>query len=485
MGTQKKQKNNDALREKTTLQDRYQIEEVKRQSGLTIEYQAYDKFREKKILIRELYPRNIVVRNPDDEKTVGCVQMYHEALFEKMKDRFIKKAKGLIKLYPVSGISNVITFFEENDTVYGVEELFTGITLEHILEKKAGHELGFEDVMALLDPVICALRVLHKAGISHGNIHPGEILVTREKEVILTGFLEPVEDSVADGTEGSLDRKAGYMPVERYVKDGEVGTHTDVYGIAAIIYRCIMGMEVPGFHERINEEKEVESPWEHHVELMESQSDALLNGLALYHFERYSSMEEFLTALNLEEFVADPESVSWFHIPLNFVEKERRSRREAAVAIVVMILILVWLIPKGIDFIKVKQVEHFYDRFVKEDLYGQCVMLDELSPGEKKTYLNDYQDAEAGKPEKLIYYDILTGRNVKSRDLDYENEFAAYLEIELRKNDMAWIVYTYRESSKTISVSLDEFMGTYTVQESESKKGVTTNEEEKQIGPKS
>ena len=74
---------------------------------------------------------------------------------------------------------------------------------------------------------------------------------------------------------------------------------------------------------------------------------------------------------------------------------------------------------------------------------------------------------------------------MKSRDLNYENEFAAYLEVELRKNDMAWIVYTYRGSSKTISVSLDEFMGTYTVQESETQKGVTTNEEEKQIGPKS
>lgn len=108
------------------LQNRYQIEGVIRKSGLTITYSAFDQFRNTKIWIKELYPKKIVKRNVSVSEEVTCELVYHEALFEHLKEVFVKKAKAMIKVYPVDGINNVLTVFSEHGTEYAVLEFAEG-----------------------------------------------------------------------------------------------------------------------------------------------------------------------------------------------------------------------------------------------------------------------------------------------------------------------------------------------------------------------
>ncbi len=124
-----------ALEEKVMLKDRYRIERLLGSNGFSITYEAFDTFREQRAAIKEFYPEAIVERNQDDKRTVSLSRYAHENDFVQMKEYIIKEAKLLIQLFPLKGIANIITFFEENQTVYVVAEYVEGIALPDYMQK--------------------------------------------------------------------------------------------------------------------------------------------------------------------------------------------------------------------------------------------------------------------------------------------------------------------------------------------------------------
>lgn len=95
------------------LRDRYRIERLLGSNGLSITYEAFDTFREQKMIIKELFPEAIAERSKDDQRTVSCHRLVHENDFARMKEHMVREAKLLIQLYPLEGIANVITFLRK------------------------------------------------------------------------------------------------------------------------------------------------------------------------------------------------------------------------------------------------------------------------------------------------------------------------------------------------------------------------------------
>ena len=144
-----------------TLADRrYRIDSLLGNNGIMVTYKGYDTFRKKVVVIRELFPVDIVERDRLHDYHLDCKKLSDEALFESMKEHVIGRVKKLIRMYPVEGIANVLTFLEERGTVYSIEEYVEGMTLDKYLLKRHSAKFTVEDLMKLLAPVMQTLAKL-------------------------------------------------------------------------------------------------------------------------------------------------------------------------------------------------------------------------------------------------------------------------------------------------------------------------------------
>lgn len=82
---------------------------------------------------------------------------------------------------------NVHNIFEENNTVYVVEENEDLIPFEEYVERSNGH-LEWDIARPLFMPVISALEALHKRGVGHYAIAPKNMYITASGKIKISGF---------------------------------------------------------------------------------------------------------------------------------------------------------------------------------------------------------------------------------------------------------------------------------------------------------
>ena len=147
------------------------------------------------MVIRELFPKAIMQRAPGEEQGVSCKRMSDETQFDSMRRHMIARAKKLISLYPVEGIGNILTYFEENGTVYVIEEEVPGaLTLKQTLQKRHSAKFTVEDLLSYLAPLFGLLDSLHAKGVWQGGIGPENILITPDKKPVLIHLTELLEN---------------------------------------------------------------------------------------------------------------------------------------------------------------------------------------------------------------------------------------------------------------------------------------------------
>jgi len=486
MKEQKNQRIQYALKIDITLLDRYVIKEVLDQNGLSITYRAYDTFREQTVALKELYPAAIVARNFDNERSVECVQLSNEKLFEQMKEQSIQKAKKMIKLYPLSGMANVIHYIEANNTVYYVMEYVEGINLPTFIHKKHTQRLELDKTVTMLKPVFDSLQKVHKTGMFHGRIRPESIILNDAREPKLTGFGDPMEEVARDILGDTTAREDEFAPVEQYVPGGAQSATTDVYAIAAVIYFCVTGVRPPAFYERVGgvtgEDDPLRSPWELGVSIMEYQSDVLMKALAVYTFDRYQTLSEFVEALGVGEFKDAPRMIYLSKIPSLFARRERNiQRRKMFLAFVFIAVISV----SAISIYKLvwhQKTKNFYTKFEKVSFYDRCEMLAALSDTEKKHYGNNYEKVslnEEGEAEnfEIRYYDPAEERSVVFENLRAVKYGQEYICIDFRTDNRVWVSYLKEGESTSYYYDLDKAGSYYYIEKSTNKEGIRSKEE--------
>ena len=284
------------LNEGTVLNDRYVIERVLGNGGFGITYLGHDEKLDMQVAVKEYFPNGLSTRNTQVTPQIIPNQA-DETLYEQGKSRFLKEARILAKLSDEEGIVGVHDFFEENNTCYIVMEYIQGISLSEYLRQNG--PVSVEKMLELLTPVMHSLTNVHKAGLVHRDISPGNIMITEKGQVKLLDFGAARDISKETDETATVITKKGFAPFEQYSRKGELGPWTDVYGLAATMYYCITGHIPNAAIERVISD-DLENPSALGFKIKAYQEKALLRGLALFKNDRFQSVEELYHAFITE-----------------------------------------------------------------------------------------------------------------------------------------------------------------------------------------
>ncbi len=224
------------LRPKTFLNDRYIIGKVLSYNGEGAVYVGYDTATGTKVDIKEFMPDTLCSRKKGEEEISVNADMM--PLYKTYLSEFIDLNKTLMKSRGMAHLQMVLDIFSENNTAYAVYEHISGIPLSAYLANSSG-ELTWEQIKELFPPIFTTLSLVHAAGVIHRGISLSTIYVTDKLELKLTGF--SISAARTTNTEIACEVFAGYAAPEQYTSNDWNGTWTDVYGVAAVLYRCLTG----------------------------------------------------------------------------------------------------------------------------------------------------------------------------------------------------------------------------------------------------
>ena len=279
----------------TLLQDRYMVGGVLGRGGFGITYRGKDLKLGLPVAIKEYFPGGIAVRE-STSRQVAPSRRDDEADFAKGMDRFQEEASLLARFEDHPTIVSVRDHFRANGTVYMVMPLLQGVTLAAYVTNKGGRLL-WKQALSILVPVMDALEEVHRSGWVHLDVSPDNIFITQSGQVRLLDFgAAKVSAGLAMQRSHSVVLKKGYAPPEQYQTQGKLGPWTDVYGLAATLYRCVVGQAPPDALDRLGEDV-LTPPGQMGVALEGHIEEALLAGLALSPKVRPQSMRAFQALL--------------------------------------------------------------------------------------------------------------------------------------------------------------------------------------------
>lgn len=224
------------LEPKTLLNDRYIVGRLLSYNGEGATYIGYDKAAGTKVTIKEFMPDTLCSRKKGETEII--VNSKNSPLYKTYMSEFEDLNRTLMKLHGMTHIQAVLDVFLENNTCYAIFEFINGISLKTFLANSTGG-LTWDQVKELFPPIFTTLSLAHSAGIIHRGISPQTIFVTDKMELKLTNFC--ISAARTTNTEIACEIFNGYAAPEQYADDQMNGTWTDVYGIAAVLYRVLTG----------------------------------------------------------------------------------------------------------------------------------------------------------------------------------------------------------------------------------------------------
>ena len=287
------------LRPGTVLRERYAVGGALGQGGFGVTYLGLDLLLHTRLAIKEYYPSGICARNPEN-RSVRFASRDLEEDFKKGMEKFLEEARTLARFEDHPNIVSVKDFFEENGTAYMVMNYVEGKTLgEHLKER--GGRIPFDEAMGILSPLMDALDEIHASGTIHRDLSPDNIYLTRYGQPKLLDFgASKSALSMMQQRSHSVILKRGYSPPEQYQSRGRLGPWTDVYGMAATLYRCVTG-EVPADAMDRMEEDILKPPRESAAQVPGHVDSAIVRALSVSAKNRPQSMGEFKNLLGGSE----------------------------------------------------------------------------------------------------------------------------------------------------------------------------------------
>ena len=340
------------LAPKTVFKDRYIVGAVIEYESDALVYSGYDSHLEKRVIIREFFPKGMVSRLEGSSEI--HVRPKFEGSINSYKAKFSELWTTLKKMNTLSAATPVYDVFEENSTVYAVIEYMESIPLrEYLLRKEEGY-ITWDTARLMFMPVLTTIEALHNNGIIHGSITPDSLVLCRDGKVRLSPFC------IVDCTEETSDFEfvscEGYTALEQYDNSHRVCPATDIYAFAACIYRALVGTNPPASTAREANDKlmipnSIAETIPVHV------IKAMGNGLQIYPEKRIKAVSDFRELLDAAPSVKasgasySPQSddtPKYDYAKLAEPEKNKGSRA----VIIVLCILIVLAIGAGIYIVK-------------------------------------------------------------------------------------------------------------------------------------
>ena len=201
----------------------YEIRELLGAGGLAKVYRAYDKDIERDVALKILRP--------------GV------AASDAAKKRFKQEINLQAKL-SMPGCVSVFGVGEYHGTLYCAMEYVEGKTLRKVLREKS---LDTAQTIEVLIKIAKIIKELHKRGLEHRDIKPGNIILNQYNEVVLLdfGLAKAVEDqlNICITSHGELFGTPAYMSPEQGGKDNNLyrAGRSDVYALGVLAFEMLTG----------------------------------------------------------------------------------------------------------------------------------------------------------------------------------------------------------------------------------------------------
>ena len=283
-----------ALPHGSVLNGRYILGRVLGQGGFGITYIAQDWKAKKLVAIKEYFPDTMATRS--GKTSIMAYTGQRGESFGYGKDCFLQEARTLADFNSNPNIVHVDCYFEENGTAYFAMDYIEGQSFQSYLKKHSGR-IGWQEAVKVLVPVMRALGEVHSKGIIHRDVTPDNIYLTSDGTVKLLDF-GAARYSLGDKSR-SLDvvLKHGFAPKEQYTRHGRQGPYTDIYSTGATLYYAVTGRKPPDSIDRL-EEDEIILPSNLGISIPDYIENAILKAMAVQPMDRFSSMAEFIEALD-------------------------------------------------------------------------------------------------------------------------------------------------------------------------------------------
>ncbi|MDR2386381.1 MAG: hypothetical protein LBE80_02200 [Deltaproteobacteria bacterium] len=207
--------------------DKYSIKQTVDSNENCIYYNAIDNKLNSYVIIEELFPKEIAVRQSD-----GTVTNTNEDKFKSLCNHFNSDTVKMITLVHPN-ICQALGHFSANGTVYRVFQRFEGETLQSILNKKQpGGFLPENQLTSFLSPILDALRFGHNQNILHLNLNPETIFIEPNGTPVLFKF----GDSLSP-------QKPEYQAPELEGRQGNLGPWTDMFALGGVLFKGFVGKD--------------------------------------------------------------------------------------------------------------------------------------------------------------------------------------------------------------------------------------------------
>ena len=272
---------------RTILKGQYLVGCALGEGGFGITYIGWDLFLHIPVAIKEYFPSGVVIRD-QGQCTVSVFAGKDEQSFLKGRESFFREAQKVARFDNNPGVVSVKNCFIENGTAYIIMEYISGINLG-VYASKRGGKLGFEETLRLLETPIRTLNALHGASTYHRDISPENLMLSKTGTVKLIDFGSAMESDSEKKTRVLMVR-SGYSPVEMYSTNGKDGSYSDVYSMAATIYKLITGVTPPAATERLDADPLVRPTMLGVKDITTTQENALMRGLTVQQKDRYQTI---------------------------------------------------------------------------------------------------------------------------------------------------------------------------------------------------
>lgn len=190
----------------------------------------------------------------------------------------------------------------EKGELFLVSEYLEGETLQAYLKRKGG-ALALQDALPIFEEICDGLAHAHKHGVLHRDIKPGNIMVLKDRSVVMIKIMDLGIASEENSDEQRLTRPGASLGTPFYISPEQslnkpLDLRTDVYSLGCLMFEVLAG--APPYQDEsavetilMHQTKPVPSLKEFGVtECGEGIERILARCLAKDREERYSSMDE-------------------------------------------------------------------------------------------------------------------------------------------------------------------------------------------------
>lgn len=285
----------------TLLHDRYIIGRVLGFGGFGVTYIGWDGRLEQKVAVKEYLPGEFSTRMPG-QSTITVFNGEKGEQFRDGLEKFVDEAKRLARFQNEPGVVKIFDSFYENETAYIIMEYLDGETLtERLAREKTIPE---DEAVDMLMPVMRSLEAVHGEGILHRDIAPDNIFFTKDGEVKLIDFGASRYATTSHSRSLTVIIKPGFSPEEQYRSRGDQGAYTDVYALAATLYKMITGKTPPDAMERRasieSKRRDLLIPPHALAKITRNRENAILNAMNVQIEDRTPDVRSFIEELNTD-----------------------------------------------------------------------------------------------------------------------------------------------------------------------------------------